>query len=231
MCRLMCLLISILIAVDVSIGILEPPDDGEPQSMTPEPPDEDNPALGFSLGAELTPELTPVAYNELNPTPDPCIGAVDDLQPIGKFRARRDCNDWNLKKPEETDRERKKKPVAPDAQRHTGHGNGNGNGGNGNGNRNGNGKHQESGTTPLPGDGAGNNNFPPYFPFGSDPLDECKRYFDVFEYVVCDSGKPLISSPSDIVEAAYHLLLNQETFILNSCTQGMFHRVRMRRLQ
>lgn len=221
MCRLMCLLISILIAVDVSIGIVEPPDDGEPQSITSEPLDQSNPDLGFSLGAELT----PVAYNELNPTPDPCIGTVDDLQPFGRFRARRDCNDWNLEKPAESDGERKNHPVAPDAQRHTGHGNGNGNGNGGNGDRNGNGKHQDSGTTPVPGYGGGNTNDPPNFPFANDPLDECKGYFDVFEYVICDSGNPLTTSPPDILEAPYHLLLRQITFILLRCTQGMFHRV------
>lgn len=225
---MICLLIFILIAVDLSIGILEPPDNEISQSIAPEPLDENNPSLGFSPGVELT----PVAYNEVKPTPDLCVGTVDDLQPIGKFRVRRDCYNWNLKKPEETNGERIKQPVAPEAQPPTGHVNGN-EGGNENGNRNGNGngKYPGSDTTPRPAYGAGNSGGPPNFPFGDDPLDECKRYFNVFAYVVCDSGKPIISSPADMVEVANALLPDQETFTLNRCTQGMFHRVGMRRLQ
>lgn len=93
----------------------------------------------------------------------------------------------------------------------------------GNGNENGNGgrkNHPESGLDePDAGNGVGNT-VPPKVPVGNEPLDECKRYFDVFEYVVCDSGAPTISPSPDIVQQAYHLLSNQITFILNHCTQG-----------
>lgn len=198
------LFLSVLIALSASLGIPEPFRlEDETQSIAPELPHKSNPGFNFFLGAELT----PVAYNERTPTPGSCIVSTGNLGPIGRFRARResrDCYHLNLG---------------------TGHENGNGNGNANNGasgDRNSNGKHSESDQQDEPGNGAGNNNVPPIIPLDKDPLDECKRYFNLFEYVICDSGESTITPSPDIVQNAYGLLPDQITFILYRCTQGMF---------
>lgn len=217
MCLLTFSAFFILTAVGASIGILESSFrlDGEPQSQLT---NENNPGHNFPLDADLT----PIAYNDLNLAPDPCIGSTGDLQPIGMLRAGQDCDHLNLENSDETQGKGKVQPVALDTQCSTGHENGSGNGNNGNG------KHQESNqqdelnSTPLPGNGAGNNDVPPNLPSGNDPLNECKGYFDVLEYVICDSGKSMISPLRDIMRFAHHLLPSQVTFMLSHCTQGMF---------
>lgn len=191
-----------LIAVSASVGTQESVYlDGEPQSIAPEMPNEKNPDLDLFFGAEFT----PVAYNNLDPAPDPCIGSTGDLRQIGKSRVRRECDELNFG---------------------TGHKNGIGNG---NGNGNGNGKHQEGSDQQniappdaAPQDGGAGNAGSPNLPFGRDPLDECKSYFDVFDYVVCNSGRPNTSSRRDIVPRPFGRLPNQLTYILNHCSQGMF---------
>lgn len=101
----------------------------------------------------------------------------------------------------------------------TGNGNGNGNknDGDGNGGRR---NHPESGLDEPGAVNGGGNTVPPKVPVGNELLDECKRYFNVFEYVVCDSGAPTIFPSPDIVQQPYHLLSNQITFFLSHCTQG-----------
>lgn len=218
--------LSILIAVSASIGILDSFRlDGEPQSITP---DENNPDHNLFSGGDLS----PVAFNNLNPTPDSCIASTGGLQTTGKLWARLDCDHMNLENPEESGSAREYQPVAPDAQGGTGQENGNGKKVNGNGYRNN--RPQESdqqgelNSNPLPGGGA-NNRLPPNLPFRNDPLDECKGYFAVFEYVVCDSGKSTISRAilDDIIGHEHPLLPNMETFTLKHCTQGMFREVRV----
>lgn len=221
MCLMTFPVLFILTAVGASIEILDSSFrlNGEPQSVTPELTNENNPGHDFLLGAEST----PIAYNDINAAPEPCIGSTGDFQPIGKLRARRDSDQLNIENSDQIHGKRKTQPVARDTQCDTGHESGNGNGNNGN---NGNGKHQESNqqnelnSTPLPGNGAGNNDVPPKLPVGNDPLDECKGYFDVFEYVICDSGKSMISPLRDMMRFAHHLLPNQMTFMLSHCTQG-----------
>ncbi|MCJ1272146.1 hypothetical protein MMC22_012053, partial [Lobaria immixta] len=178
MCLLTFPVLFILTAVGTSIEILDSSFrlNGEPQSIRPELTNENNPGHNFLFGAELT----PIGYNDLNPIPGSCISSTGDFQPIGKLRAQQDSDQLNVENSEEIQGKRKIQPVARDTQCGTGHESGNGNGNNGNG------KHQESNqqdelnSTPLPGNGAGNNDVPPNLPVGNDPLDECKGYFDVF---------------------------------------------------